>query len=185
MRSLLLICASLLLVTPAAAVTVTLPLDSAASSIDPEFAAAVPLSGVLSFEVGALPVVGNTTFDATSIDVSTGTGLDITLDPDVANPGLGVINAAGSFLIPNLFVQLDDGGTSNLTLVDVTGSVLFGPGGDTITQISTTFTVDSGGPDGVYTVTLLAVPEPSTLLLAAGGLATLALRARRNARGDR
>ena len=170
----------LLLAAPSGAVSVTLPLDSAFSSIDPEFAAAEPLSGLLSFEVGSLPVVGNTSFDAANIAVETGSGLSIILDPNVANPGLGVLNAAGSFLIPTLFIQLDDGGTTNLTLVDITGTVVFGQDGNSIREIFTTFTVDSGGPAGIYTVTILAVPEPSALLLMAAGLTSLALGARRN-----
>jgi hypothetical protein len=184
-RTLLWICLGMLCAAPAGAVGITLHLDPALSSLDPEFAAAQPLSGQLRFEVGALPVTGNTSFDASAIDVSSGDGTTISLDPNVASPGLGVINDAGSFLIPTLFLQLDDGGITTQTVVDVTGSVVFGRNGDTIKSLSTSFDVDSGGPAGIVSVTIVAVPEPSTLLLAAGGLLLLARRARREAGAER
>src|SRR5690606_12132178 len=110
-------------------------------------------------------------------------GATITLDPGVASPGLGVLTPAGAFLIPTLFVRIDDGSAIDLAIPDVTGSVAFGPGGASIDSLVSSFGIDSGPPGGVVTVTVVAVPEPASAALLALGLAGLAARtARREAR---
>lgn len=166
-RLVLLSSALLLLASPARAVSITLGLDPALSSLGAE-----SLTGALSFDIGALPVIGTTSFDMSQVNLTSSGSTNIQLDSGVTNPGLGVIDAAGSFLIPSLFVTVD--GSSNLTIVDVTGSVVFGPGGDTIQSLSSVFVVDA------TTVTIFAIPEPSTFALVALGLVGLgAARARR------
>ena len=57
-------------------------------------------------------------------------GFTIGLDPGVASPGAGVLNVAGQFLIPTLFLRLDDGLTlTDLALANVTGTLTpSGPG---------------------------------------------------------
>ena len=94
----------LALASPAQALSiVTLALDPAQSALTPEVGGAQSLSGTITIEVGALPLGGaNTTFDLVALSATASGGATITLDPSVANPGLGVLTPAGTY-----FVQTD------------------------------------------------------------------------------
>ena len=171
------------LAAPAGALTLTV--DPAQSSIVPAVGSAASLSGTLDVAFGALPVGATTTFDVLAVAVTTSTGDTFALDPVSPSPGLGVVNPAGAFLIPTLFLEVTSGATSfALAIPNVTGSLVFGPGGASVTRLETTFSIDSGTPDGVLTVTLVAVPEPATAALAGAGLLALALRARSARRAE-
>jgi len=179
-----LVAAALLCASPAAATTLTvLVVDSGQSFLIAEGGPIESLAGSLQLEVGALPVgPGNTTLDVVGLDLHASGGGTIVLDPGQPSPGLGVLASSGAFLIPTLFLRLSDGVTSvDLALPDVTGSVVFGPGGASIAELSTGFGVLT--PSGLVDVTLLAVvPEPSSAILAAAGLAALVRRGRRGAK---
>jgi hypothetical protein len=173
----------LLLSAPAGAATiVTLSLDALESSLTPEVGSAQSLSGSITLQVGTLPVgPGNTTLDVIGLAVSASGGATIGLDPDVLNPGLGVLTPAGSFLVPTLFVRITQGATVvDLPIPDVSGTVLFGDGGASLARLATSFGIDTGPPAGVVTVDVVAVPEPASLgLVAAGTIALAALRGNR------
>lgn len=177
------VAAVLLLASPAAATTVTtLSVDSGQSFLIAGSGPIEALAGTITLEIGALPVgPGNTTFDVIGLDVTTTSGSTIVLDPLQSSPGLGVLSPAGGFLIPTLYLRLSDGvTTADLALPDVTGSVVFGPGGAGVAELSSGFTVL--GPSGPIDVSFVAfVPEPASALLAGFGLAVLAARARRSA----
>lgn len=177
--------ASLALAAPATALTVvTLALDPGQSALTPAVGTPQSLAGSITLQIGALPLgAANTTFDVIALAATASGGATITLDPGVASPGLGVLTPAGAFLIPTLFVRIDDGSAIDLAIPDVTGSVAFGPGGASIDSLVSSFGIDSGPPGGVVTVTVVAVPEPASAALLALGLAGLAARtARREAR---
>jgi len=164
------------------AVPVYLGIDSAQSSVAPAGGPAAPLSGYLRVDVGSLPPNTETvTFDLLQL-VANSDGLEIGLDPAFANPGLGVLNAAGSFLIPNLHLSLDAGsGPAPLTLTSILGT--FDPGDSCASTfcLDVQFAIQTGpGPADQTIVTVHAVPEPTTLglLLPALGLATAAGRRR-------
>ncbi len=173
-----LVLAALLAAPDARAVGFDLTLDPALSELDPADGSPAPLSGTLRVDLGSLPpLVGNTTFDLVDVAV-TGGGFSITLDPDLSAPGLGVLRPDGSFLIPNLFLRLDDGLMEfDQTLSDVQGA--FVPCGG-VTCLETSFQVDSLGPAGLIDVRVVAigeVPEPSPwLLLPLAGAAALRRR---------
>ena len=166
-----------------------LTVDSSASSV----ALAGPpadsrtLSGTLAIELGAPPpLAATTTFDlrALTLLASGPGGFSIGLDPDVANPGAGVLNVAGQFLIPTLFLLLDDGVTqSDLALTNVTGTLVAnGPGCPYSYCLETSFEIAGGPPYGEISVELTAIPEPSTALLVAFGVSSLAVAGRRSTR---
>jgi hypothetical protein len=167
--------AALLAASEARAVTFDLFLDPAFSQLDPANGPPAPLSGTGQVDLGSLPPLGaNTTFDLVALAV-VGGGLSITLDPDLTTPGLGVLRPDGSFLIPNLFLRLDDGQMAfDQTIVDVQGT--FVPCGGAAC-LETSFQVDSLGPAGLIDVSVVAigeVPEPSPwLLLPLAGAAAL------------
>lgn len=179
----LLAAAVLLLASTAGASTLTvLAVDSGQSFLTSAAGPIEALAGTITLEIGALPVgPGNTTLDVVGLDLVTTSGGTIVLDPGQPNPGLGVLAPSGAFLIPTLYLRLSDGVSSiDLALPDVSGSVAFGPGGASIAELSTAFSVLA--PDGLVDVTLVAfVPEPASALLAAFGLAALAAGARRRA----
>jgi hypothetical protein len=166
------------LAAPAAASTiVTLALDPGQSSLTPQVGAGQSLGGTITLRLGALPLGGsNTTFDVIGLAVTASGGATIGLDPAVVNPGLGVLTPAGVFVVPTLFVRITQGTPVDLPIPDVTGSVLFGPGGASIERLETTFGIDTGAPAGVVTVHVVAVPEPASAVLLAFGIAALASR---------
>lgn len=176
MRFLLLLALALL---PAASTALTL--DPTASAITPAVGAPMPLAGTVQVGIGELPVTGNTTFDVLSLVATTTSGISIRLDPASPSPGLGVIDASGSFLVPTLFLEIEDGGAPfPLAIPGVTGQV-FDAAGTSLQALSVDpFEIDSGGPAGILKVTLLALPEPGPLALI--GL-TLAVAVRRSREG--
>jgi MYXO-CTERM domain-containing protein len=93
--------------------------------------------------------------------------------------GLGVLAADGSFLIPTLFLVVDAGtGPLDLAIPDLEGQLDFDD--PALLRLETSFAVDTLGPDGIVTVTVVATPEPGPALLALLALAALgATRARR------
>ena len=166
---------ALLVATPASALTIA----PGQSSIVPQFGAAESLSGTIDVAIGSLPLTQTTTFNVIGLSASASGGTTFGLDPASLSPGLGVVNVAGSFLIPTLFLEVDPGGGSfPIAIANVTGTALFGAGGTVLQQLATSFQVDSGGPAGILTITLVAVPEPASLVLAGAGLLALALRGR-------
>lgn len=157
----------------------SLVIDPTQSSVAAEVGGAEALSGTLDIALGQVPVTQNTTFDVLVLEAATSGGLAIRLDPASASPGAGVVSPAGSFLVPTLFLELEDGlGAFPLAIADVAGSVLFDPGATAIRRLTTSFQVDSGGPAGLLTVTVVAVPEPAAPWLFAAALAVFALVAR-------
>jgi len=166
---------ALLVATPASALTIA----PGQSSIVPQFGAAESLSGTIDVAIGSLPLTQTTTFNVIGLSASASGGTTFGLDPASLSPGLGVVNVAGSFLIPTLFLEVDPGGGSfPIAIANVTGTALFGAGGTVLQQLATSFQVDSGGPAGILTITLVAVPEPASLVRAGAGLLALALRGR-------
>jgi hypothetical protein len=161
-----------------------LVIDPALSSLTPTAGAPQSLSGVLSIELGAVPpLTSNTTFDLTALAAVASGGLAIGLDPTLANPGAGVLSPSGTFLIPNLFLRLVDGSSVfDLTVPNVLGSYGALPGCPAVACLQASFDVDTGGPLGVVSVEVFAVPEPATSALVALGLCALAA-ARRRAQG--
>ena len=160
---------------PAAAAPIRVVLDPSLSSLQGE-----ALSGWIDLDLGDGPTSGNRSFDIAGLDVEGG-GLRITLDDGLANPGLGLVRADGSFLFPAIFVEVAGlASPQDLTLRNVEGS--FGPsaacGG--VDCFETAFEIDTGGAEGVLAVSITAaVPEPQTGLLLSLGL--LGLRAARRA----
>jgi len=171
--------ATLLALAPAAGAVsiVTLPLDPSLSALVPQAGAPQSLSGSITLRVGALPLPGsNTPFDVIGLALTASGGATIGLDPAIASPGLGVLSPAGAFLVPTLFVRIDDGTIQDLAVPDVTGNVTFGAGGASLTRLDATFAIETGGPAGLVTVTVAAVPEPAAAALLALGLAALGTR---------
>jgi len=165
--------------SPAQAIGLVTALDPTQSSIT-SGAGSAALSGSLGLEVGQLPVVGSSTsFDVGQIAVQGG-GLNVSLDPSLANPGLGLLRADGTFLIPSLFLSVEglDGFSSAvaLTVLGVEGTFgLSGACDAGLLCLETSFQIDTLGPEGILDVAIVAqVPEPTTgllLLLGLGGLA--------------
>jgi hypothetical protein len=165
---------------------ITLELDPTLSTVD--FSGPPPgsgtLSGTLTIELGALPPLAATTsFDlrALSASASSPGSFTIGLDPDIANPGAGVLNVAGQFLIPTLFLTLDDGVTStDLALANVTGTFFAnGPSCAFAYCAFSSFEIDGGESFGLISVEVTAIPEPSTAALLGAGCLLLALHSRR------
>ncbi len=156
----------------ALAAPVTVFLDPAQSSVGGE-----ALSGDIDLAIGDGPASENRSFDVTGLSAMGG-GLSVGLDGSLANPGLGLLRADGTFLIPALFVVVDGlGDALPLTLIDVAGT--FGPSaacGASPACLETAFQIDTGSAQGVVDVSIVAaIPEPSTGLLVALGLATFGL----------
>jgi hypothetical protein len=165
---------------------VTLDLDPTLSTVD--FAGPPPgsgsLSGTLTIELGALPPLSSTTtFDlrALSASASSPGSFTIGLDPEIANPGAGVLNVAGQFLIPTLFLTLDDGVTqTDLALANVTGTFFAnGPSCAFAYCAFSSFEIDGGASFGLISVEVTAIPEPSTAALLGIGCLLMALHSRR------
>lgn len=182
-RALVLAAALLLLAPSARALSIaTLQLDPELSVLIPELGAVQALSGTITVAIGDLPLGGATTFDVIGLDVVASGGATIILDPTILGPGLGVLSPPGTFLIPTLFLRLDDGTLTDLAIPDVTGSVLFGDGGVALIQLDTSFEIDTGELAGIVQVNVRAVPEPAaSAVLAVGFAAIVALRARTEA----
>lgn len=162
--------------SPVAALSFTLTLVPADSTLVPAVGASQTLSGTLSLEV-ELPLLAPTLIELTDVSVTSSGGASFALDPDIASAGLGVLQTDGSFLIPTLFLVFDGGfGPQDLAVLNVTGQLDVSE--LAVTALSSTFAVDSLGPAGVVTVTLYAVPESGSLGLVATGLLAIALRRR-------
>jgi hypothetical protein len=171
-----------------AASQITLHLDPAASSIAPAAGAPESLTGSLTLEIGELPVSGATTLELVDLALLAVTSIGdvgIALDPDSLSPGLFVLQASGHFEVATaLFLRLDwdasdFGLVFDLAIPDLVGELNFGTGGASVERLTTSFDIDAGGPVGVLTVTLVAVPEPAAALLLGLGLAALAGRSGR------
>lgn len=150
------------------------------SALVPEAGAPAPLTGTIVLELGALPLAGTTTLELLDVAI-TGGGLSVALDPSVPSAGLGVVYDDGSFLIPTLFLVVDDGANLyDLAIPDLTG---FLDASDlALLRLETSFEVDTLGPSGVVTAQIVAVPEPGSMALA--GLALTVLAAGRRARQE-
>jgi hypothetical protein len=161
---------------PAAAVSFGPLAVVAPSAIVPQAGPGEALTGSITLDVTSVPVVAPTLFRLTDVSVLASGGASFALDPAIASPALGVVQASGAFQIPTLFLRVTDGATSfDLAVPNVGGTLLFGAGGDVVGLMST-FQVDSI-TGGILTVNLVAaVPEPGTALLIAFGLGALALK---------
>jgi hypothetical protein len=176
----------LLHAAPAAASPTWANLDPAQSAHSGGFGATA-LNGSVRVDLGASAPSGNRPFDIVDLAVAGG-GLFVSLQSGLANPGLGVLRADGSFLIPALFVRVAGAGLPDplsLTLRDVMGS--FGlsaacSGDDRCLESS--FQIDTLGPSGLLDVAITAqVPEPGTgLLMTLGCVGLAALRGREGGR---
>jgi len=176
----LLLLAALAAASPARALGFTLALDPAQSLFTPEGGGpAEMLSGTLRLEVDALPLLANTGMALTDVAVASSGGLAIGLDPTLASPGLGVLFADGSFLIPTLFLRIVNGAqTFDLAVTDVTGSLDLA--GTEVTGLQSSFALDTDlEMSGSAGVEIQAVPEPGTGLALAFALAALAARCSR------
>ena len=70
---------------------------------------------------------------------------------------------------------------TDLALTNVTGTFAAnGPGCAYTYCLETSFEIDGGAPFGLISVELTAIPEPSTALLVAFGVASLAVAGRRS-----
>lgn len=176
LRTIFLASAVIALAAPGAEATlVTLSLDPALSSLTPEAGAPQSLSGTIAIDVGSLPLGGtNTSFDVVGLSLTASGGATFRLDPALANPGLGVLDPAGSFLIPTLFVRVTDGDITEFAIPDLLGSVAFGVGEASIRELSTAFAIETA--TGLVSLSLVAIPEPATAALLAAGLVALCVR---------
>lgn len=173
---LLLLAGLWLAASPAA--SLVLEVDPAASHVG-----GTPASGSIVVEVGqALPVPSRTTFDLRSVDVAAGS-LAVGLDPDLERPGSGIVDPDGSFLVPTLYLLLDEGGVlSRLVIPNLVGSIRAGGDGCAHTYcLDTSFSVSTSS--GLVQITISAIPEPGTAALVGLGLFGLARAARRKEHG--
>ncbi len=149
------------LLAPALASALTLTVDPAQSEVS-DGSTSEALSGSLEIELGSAAGTSTTTFDVRSL-VLLAPGLSVGLDPAAPNPGAGVVNAAGAFLIPTLFVAFDVGpGSLALALPDVSGSVEFGGVG--LSRLTASLEIDPGDGGPVRTFSVVALPEPQLAL---------------------
>jgi len=157
---------------PAAHAAVFGPLELVA----PSDVGGEPLTGNLTVDLASVPVVGPTAMRLTAVSASAA-GFSITLDPTLATPALGAVQADGSFLIPTLFLSVDEGfGPFDLAIPNVTGNLVFDLAG-AVTGLASTFEIETGS--GIALVTITAqIPEPGTALLIALGLSLVATRSR-------
>lgn len=178
LRPLLLLPLLLSPAAPAAALSlVTLTLDPTQSSLTPMLGAPQSLSGTVTLTLGDVPPGGsNRAFDLVGLSITASGGGTIGIDPSVIGPLLGVLHPAGDWLLPVLSLGITQPSTSNLSLAipNVTGVVTFGRDGSSLASLSTAFSIDTGLAAGNLAVNVVAVPEPGTLSLMAGALATLA-----------
>jgi hypothetical protein len=146
------------------------------SAIVPETGPGEALTGTIEIDVASVPVAAPTLLRITDVTVQASGGASFTLDPSVLSPALGVVRANGSFLIPTLFLRVDDGSTPvDLAVPDVEGTLVFDAEGDVI-GLASDFQVESPTA-GILSVELVAgVPEPDQALLIAGALTALAIK---------
>ena len=159
---------------PAAAVAFgPLPLVSP-SAIYPELAETETLTGSIELDVESVPVAAPTVVQLTDVTVQASGGATFALDPSVLSPGLGVVQASGSFLIPTLFLRVVDGATSfDLAVPNVEGTLSFDGNGDVV-GLTSSFQVESATA-GILDVDIFA-PEPDSTLLIACALGALAIK---------
>ena len=143
----------------------------APSAIVPEAGPGEALSGAITLDVSSVPVASPTLFSLTNVSVLASSGASFALDPDVPSPAIGVVQPAGSFLIPTLFLHIVQGASSfDLAVPDVAGTLIFDTDGSVV-GLESSFAIDSLSPAGTLMVNLVVgVPEPGAGALA---LATL------------
>lgn len=162
---------AVLVLAPATASALVLDIDPETSAIG-----GAPVTGRMRLAIGSQPPPSNRSFDLVELTAAAG-DLDITLQ-EMASPGLGVLRADGAFLIPTLFLHLDDGSAPfDFAIPNVTGLLLErGAGCAHDHCLATSFEIDTGAAEGVIAVEIHAIPEPGTALLLALGLLGLGLR---------
>ena len=164
-----------------------LALDPAQSTVAPESGEPQALSGLIRVEVGSLPLTAATLFEIVRVEARGDDLGPVRLDPTIASAGLGTLFVDRSFLVPTLFLRVpdprspDDLPPQDLAVTNVAGTLELDPAcGDTVTRLTSSFEVDSLGPAGVLSVTIVATPEPRSGW--PGAAAALALLRWRRAR---
>lgn len=138
------------------------------------------LGGALTLDVAAVPLTSPQELRVTElVAVTEGGELQLTLDPTLLSPALGVVQPDGSFLIPTLFLRGDGpSGPFDLAVPNVAGT-LFGSGASLV-GLTTSFSVFSTDVNETLQITVYAgVPEPGTALLVTLGIGAFASAARR------
>jgi hypothetical protein len=143
----------------------------------------LPLEGRLRLQVGALPPLGGPVpLEVLLLELS-GADVAIGLDPDLARPGLGVLQpidaSSARILLPALFARLSSPGVVvDLAVPDVEGLLFDVSAGEArVVGLQSSFDL-SAGSLGVVSVSVESralVPEPGSLALVAAGLAALAV----------
>ena len=130
-----------------------------------------PLAGSIVIRLDA--PTGPTALELLEVSVYASGLLEFRLDPSSEAPGLGVLFADDSFLIPTLFLAIDSGGGAapvELAIPDVEGTI------DTtdpqLLVLETGFDVET--EEGVVGVAIVAAPEPGAAALAGAAATALA-----------
>jgi hypothetical protein len=143
--------------------------------VEPSAIGAVPLAGSVVLDVEAIPPAQPALLSLVEVAATSG-ALAIALDPTLASPGLGVVQPDGSFVIPTLFLRIQDGAAQfDLAIPNVTGTMEFGASGEVL-ALDSSFAIETEAGD--VTVVIAAVPEPGPAARAAALLLGLGLAAR-------
>jgi hypothetical protein len=133
----------------------------------------IPLTGSLTIRLGAWPLDGPTTLEV--LDLSIGASLVVaTLDPEIAAAGLGIAFDDGTFLVPTLFLALEDDFVPTppvpVAIPDLTGTLA--EDGSSQLVLETAFELEING--STASLVVVAAPEPGAAPLAGAAATVLA-----------